>query len=100
MAEIAASSHRNPARWLVVAIPYVWLVLFFAAPSSSSSKISLSDTAIAMPPYTPVFEGFGAIGEYLSGLDFENYRAHHGPALSDAYLSSLRISIISTFFCF
>lgn len=98
MAEIAASSHRNPARWLVVAIPYVWLVLFFAAPFFIIFKISLSDTAIAMPPYTPVFEGFGAIGEYLSGLDFENYTAlTTDPLYLDAYLSSLRISIISTF---
>ncbi|KQZ50824.1 putrescine/spermidine ABC transporter permease [Rhizobium sp. Root149] len=97
MAEIAAPTHRNPARWLVVAIPYIWLVLFFAAPFFIILKISLSDTAIAMPPYTPVFEGFGDIGSFFAGLDLDNYSfLTEDPLYLDAYLSSLRIAFIST----
>jgi putrescine transport system permease protein len=86
------------SRWLVVAVPYVWLLLFFVAPFLIIFKISLSDTAIALPPYTPVFDGFGAIGDFLSQLDFENYIfLTDDPLYVQAYLSSLRIATISTF---
>jgi len=74
------------------------LLLFFAAPFFIILKISLSDTAIAMPPYTPVFEGFSKLGEFFSQLDFENYIfLTEDPLYVDAYLSSLRIALISTF---
>ncbi|MBT9371885.1 ABC transporter permease subunit [Rhizobium sp. CSW-27] len=97
MAEIGASSQTNPFRWLVVAVPYLWLIVFFAAPFLIILKISLSDTAIAMPPYTPTFEGFGALGDFLSQLDFDNYQfLTEDPLYFNAYLSSLRIAAIST----
>ena len=95
--EAELSSKPNPARWLVVLVPYVWLLLFFLAPFLIILKISLSDTAIAMPPYTPVFDGFASFGTFLSGLDFDNYVfLTEDPLYMDAYLSSLRIAIIST----
>ena len=99
MAEIvdAHAAKPGPVRWLVVVVPYLWLLLFFAAPFFIIFKISLSDTAIAMPPYTPVFEGFGAIGDFLSQLDFENYLfLTDDPLYIDSYISSLRIAFIST----
>ena len=97
MSETAASPHSSPARWLVVAVPYVWLILFFLAPFFIIVKISLSDTAIAMPPYTPVFDGFASIGDYISQLDFENYIfLTQDPLYIDAYFSSLRIAVVST----
>jgi putrescine transport system permease protein len=84
-------------RWLVVIVPYIWLLLFFVAPFLIIVKISLSDTAIAMPPYTPVFEGFGALGDFISQLDFENYVFLTDDQLYIlSYLSSLRIAAIST----
>ena len=43
-------------RWLVVAVPYAWLLVFFLAPFLIIFKISLSDYATAMPPYTPVVD--------------------------------------------
>ncbi|MCL6705452.1 ABC transporter permease subunit [Pseudomonas sp. R2.Fl] len=93
----AAPTTSAPARWLVVLIPYAWMILFFMAPFIIIVKISLSDTAIAMPPYVPVFDGFGAIGDFFSGLDFENYVFLTEDALYySAYLSSLRIAAIST----
>ena len=97
MAETATGSNSGPARWLVVATPYVWLLLFFAAPFLIILKISLSDTAIAMPPYTPLFGGFSAIGDFLSQLDFENYTfLTEDPLYIESYLSSLRMAFIST----
>ncbi|KEQ09382.1 MULTISPECIES: ABC transporter permease subunit [Pseudorhizobium] len=97
MAEISTSPHAGPARWLVVAVPYVWLLLFFVAPFLIILKISLSDTAIAMPPYTPLLDGFGGIGDFLSQLDFENYAfLTEDPLYIQSYLSSLRMAFIST----
>ncbi|MGV1907218.1 ABC transporter permease [Agrobacterium cavarae] len=97
MAIPSPESRRNPLQWLVVAVPYFWLFLFFAAPFFIIVKISLSDTAIAMPPYVPVFEGFSRIGEFFSQLDFDNYIfLTEDPLYIEAYLSSLRISVIST----
>ena len=43
---------------LVIIVPYLWLLFFFFIPFVIVFKISLSTTAIAMPPYTPVL-GFG-----------------------------------------
>ena len=44
-----------PARLAAIA-PYLWLALFFLVPFGFVLKISLSQTAIAQPPYTPVFD--------------------------------------------
>ena len=44
---------------LVIIVPYLWLLFFFLIPFVIVFKISLSQTAIAMPPYTPVL-GFKA----------------------------------------
>ncbi|MBP2463504.1 MULTISPECIES: ABC transporter permease subunit [unclassified Rhizobium] len=99
MADTTADNpHANPARWLVVAVPHLWLLLFFVAPFLIIFKISLSDTAIAMPPYTPVFGGWGAISDFVSELDIENYLfLTEDPLYFQAYMSSLRIAAISTF---
>ncbi len=104
MANVVAEA--NPAtgtggpswtRWLVVAVPYIWLILFFVAPFLIILKISFSDTAISIPPYTPLFQGFGAIGDFFSQLDFENYIfLTEDPLYIWSYLSSLRIAAIST----
>ena len=89
---------QNPARWLIVIVPYLWLGFFFLVPFFIVLKISLSDTAIAMPPYTPVFQAFGAIGDFISQLDLENYTFLASDSLYvSAYLNSLRIAVISTF---
>jgi len=97
MAISSAPDRPSPTRFLVVAVPYLWLLLFFAAPFLIIVKISLSDTALAMPPYVPVFEGFSRIGDFLSRLDLENYLfLTEDPLYIEAYLSSLRIAAIST----
>jgi putrescine transport system permease protein len=38
------------ANRLVIAVPYLWLLLFFLIPFFIVFKISLSQTAIAIPP--------------------------------------------------
>ena len=51
----ARSTFTRPARLAGLA-PYLWMVLFFLVPFIFVLKISLSQTAIAQPPYTPVFD--------------------------------------------
>ena len=87
-------------RWLLISVPYLWLFVFFLVPFFIVFKISLSDTEIAIPPYTPLLdlsEGWAGIKDFFSQLDFENYRIIFSDALYvNAYGSSLRIAFIST----
>lgn len=85
-------------RWLVIAVPFLWLVLFFAIPFLIVLKISFSHLAIAMPPYTPILE-------YVDNalhlrLNLGNYTALFSDAQYGlAYLSSIRIAAVSTVLC-
>jgi len=45
----------RPARFSAIA-PYLWMLLFFLVPFGFVLKISLSQTAIAQPPYVPLFD--------------------------------------------
>jgi len=66
----------RPARLAAVA-PYFWMVLFFLVPFGFVLKISLSQTAIAQPPYLPVFDptqGFAVIKLALAELSLDNFR--------------------------
>jgi putrescine transport system permease protein len=42
-------------KWVVL-IPYLWLAGFFFVPFLIVFKISVSQTALAQPPYTPVLD--------------------------------------------
>jgi putrescine transport system permease protein len=44
-----------------VAIPYIWLLVFFLAPFAIIMKISTADPIIAQPPFTPMFDEGGAL---------------------------------------
>ncbi|MBY3030314.1 ABC transporter permease subunit [Rhizobium leguminosarum] len=86
---------------LVIAIPYTWLLLFFLAPFFIVFRISLSTTAIAMPPYEPVFalaDGWAGLWSKIGELSFDNYSYLTEDALYfNAYVSSVVIAGISTF---
>ena len=43
-------------RWLLIGVPFLWLLVFFLIPFFIVFKISLSDIATAIPPYTPTFD--------------------------------------------
>jgi putrescine transport system permease protein len=89
----------RPARLAAIA-PYLWMGLFFLVPFLFVLKISLSQTAIALPPYTPVFdmgEGWEAIKAALAALSLDNFKL----LVSDdlyilSYLRSLMVAAIST----
>ncbi len=87
-------------RQLVVIAPYLWLILFFLVPFLLVLKISLSQTAIAQPPYTPVLDlnaGWSGLKAFLSALALENYSFIASDRLYLAsYLNSLQIAGFST----
>jgi putrescine transport system permease protein len=85
---------------LVIAIPYAWLLVLFLIPFFIVFKISLSETAIAMPPYNPAFSlahGFAGIWEQVKQLGFDNYIwLTEDNLYLLSYLSSVKIAAIST----
>ena len=87
-------------RLLLIAVPYLWLLIFFLVPFAIVFKISLSDYDISIPPYTPKFDiaaGWEGIKTFFSELDFENFTFLTTDALYyTAYLSSLKIAFIAT----
>jgi len=91
---------RSPGRWIVVAIPYVWLLVLFLVPFLIVLKISLSMTAVAQPPYTPVIDfanGVSGVLEAIGEFTFDNYIWLTEDTLYlNAYLSSLWIALVST----
>lgn len=85
---------------LVIAIPFGWLLLLFLVPFFIVLRISLSQTAIAMPPYTPLFDlsaGWAGLMGFLGQLSFDNFAYLTEDSLYlNAYLSSITIAFFST----
>jgi len=93
LATLAGRALGISGRWLVIAIPMLWLLAFFLVPFLVLGGISLAEKVIAMPPYTPLWDG----GAFMGSL--ENYRfLLDDPLYVNAYLSSIRVAAISTLF--
>ncbi len=84
---------------LVIAVPYLWLLLFFLIPFVIVFKISFSEVRLAMPPYAPLWQWVSEkavdvhlnLGNYLYLLTDDLYIS--------SYLYSLKVAAISTVFC-
>ena len=98
--KISAVAKRTWAARLVVLVPYAWLLAFFLAPFLIVVKISLSQTAMAQPPYLPVFDlsaGWAGFKDFLAGLSLDNYALLFSDSLYvSSYLRSLQIAAVST----
>jgi len=86
-------------RALVIALPYGWHILFFLVPFMIVLGLSFSEGILSSPPYTPLYtwvdESFLQIR-----LNFANYLTlFEDDFYFGAYIESLKISSISTFFC-
>jgi putrescine transport system permease protein len=106
-------AHSPPYRWssgvlcrvgltgrtAVIAVPWLWLLLFFLIPFIIVLKISFAETRLAAPPYTPLLDWVE--GQYLQiQLNIGNYLFLLRDSLYfQAFLSSLKVAAISTFFC-
>lgn len=89
----------RPARFAAIA-PYVWMVLFFLVPFAFVLKISLSQTAIAQPPYEPVFDltaGWEALRGAFAALSIDNFMLLGSDDIYVfAYVRSLTVAITAT----
>ncbi len=82
-------------RFILIGVPYLWLLALFFVPFLIVFKVSLSDYALSIPPYTPQMKD--GLAEMFAAFDFENYVFLTTDDLYwKAYLSSLKIAVIST----
>jgi putrescine transport system permease protein len=80
--------HGSGGRRLAIALPYLWLALFTLLPLAIVAKISLAESVLGVPPYTPLLETGDGLPRLAASL------ANYGLLLSDnlywrAYLSSV-----------
>ena len=94
----AARLQMAHGRKLVIALPYLWLILLFMLPFLIVFKISLAEMARAIPPYTELMEW--ADGQLTLTLNFANFlQLTDDPLYFEAYLQSLQVAGISTICC-
>src|SRR5450631_3743160 len=96
------SPHASASAWAKVTVlaPYLWLIAFFLLPFLIVLKISLSQTAIAQPPYLPVLDiaaGWQGLKDFIDALTPANYLTLAGDDLYlFSYLRSLTVATVAT----
>lgn len=89
---------RLRGRQLVIALPYAWLLLFFLIPFLIVLKISLSESMLAIPPYSQMVSF--ADNQLQVLLNFNNYLFLLSDSLYiQSYLQSLQVASVSTLLC-
>ena len=95
--------HADKPSWgarVVVLVPYLWLALFFLAPFAIVLKISLSQAALAQPPYLPVLDlgtGWAGLKEFSVQLSADSFRLLASDAIYLlSYFKSLEVAAVST----
>ncbi|MDF1775075.1 MAG: ABC transporter permease subunit [Rhizobiaceae bacterium] len=84
-------------RMLVIGLPMLWLGIFFLAPFFVVFKISVSELAIARPPYLPLTSWED--GKLILTLNLGNFQYLIEDSLYvSSYLTSIRIAFFSTIF--
>ena len=90
---------RNLGRRLVMAVPMVWLLLFFMVPFIIVFGISFSQAQLSIPPFAPLWEWVDhrvlALRVHLTNYHFLATDALY----VSSYLYSLKVAAISTVFC-
>ena len=88
---------QRRGRTIIIAIPMLWLLIFFLAPFFVVFKISFAEIARARPPFTPLFSWEES--RLLISLSLENYAYLWDDTLYvKAYFSSMKIAFFSTVF--
>ncbi|WP_114155043.1 ABC transporter permease subunit [Chromobacterium haemolyticum] len=89
---------RPSGRTGVIAIPFVFLTLFFLVPFMLVLCISLAQQRIGVPPYTSLFEMQDNILQIQLNLDHYVFMLHDDLYLA-TYLSSVKMAAASTLLC-
>ncbi len=91
---------ERATRRTIILVPYLWFAVFFLVPFAIVAKMSLSQVATAIPPYTPTFGLDDGPAGWLAKareLSLDNYAVIVGDRLYiDAFLSSIRIAATGT----
>ena len=99
----------QPGRRFVIALPYLWLVVFFVLPFVILLRISVTDMGSGIDPFAPLVDS--ASGAWRLLLKFDNYvsifrnpaegaSASWGNTLYlDAYWISLKYAFFTTLLC-
>jgi putrescine transport system permease protein len=84
------------AKWLAIAPPYAWLLLFFGLPFLIVLKISFAEPVMGVPPYTPLVAK-SADGGLTLAASGTTYALLFGDGLYlRAFLNSARIALVAT----
>ncbi len=83
----------------IVAVPYIWLLIFFLIPFFIVLKISFAEYILASPPFSKLFRLADTGAMYMT-LIFDNFiYLWEDDLYLNTYLNSLQISITSTILC-
>ena len=92
---MAATTGPTTWRRFTVAIPYLWLLVFFLLPFAIILKISLADPIVAQPPFTPMFDDQGRLS-----VTFDNFLFLLTDKLyAYTYLKSVLLALAATILC-
>src|ERR1700747_1243425 len=85
-------------RLVLIGVAFLWLALFFLLPLLIVVKISLAESTIGIPPYTPLFANDGGALELRATI--VNFALIAGDYLYlRAYLGSLGNAALATVLC-
>lgn len=90
---------RRFGKWLIILPPFLYLLVFFLVPFGFALKISLSETALSVPPFRDVLQ-FASDGSPHFALNFGNFRyLFTDEVYGLSYLYSLKTALFSTLVC-
>lgn len=82
----------------VIALPTLWLLIFFVAPFLFVLKISFAESLLAQPPFTDLFEWLDE-GVLTLRLNFANFTLLFEDELyAAAYINSIRMAAMASLF--
>ena len=90
---MSARPLRSLGERIILALPFIWLILFFLAPLAIVLKISFSQPAMSQPPYSPAFDWFAGPPGWISSLRQFTLQAYAGLVDEWLYVQSLASSL-------
>ena len=85
---------------LVIAIPYLWLLLFFLVPFLIVLKISFAEfSPLGRPPFEPVFQWLDEGALQIKMLVGSYVYLINEPLYVDSWFYSIKVAALSTIFC-
>jgi putrescine transport system permease protein len=85
---------------LVIAVPYLWLLVFFLVPFLIVLKISFAEySPLGRPPYEPVFQWLDEGALQIKLLVGSYLYLFNEPLYVSSWLYSIKVAFFSTIFC-